>query len=398
MKWKNILNTVGIAVREEVRSIVVDSRQAKRNDLFIAINSGHDYIDDVLDIGGWVISEKPHPSDRVFLVDNSVVKLGEIAKEYRKTLNATVIGITGSMGKTSLTQFLAQVLPCVATSGNQNNEIGLPLTILKADKDTKYLVCEMGIMNKGDMDYIASILSPDIGIITHIAAVHLEQLKDLQGVFEEKYRLANYSKQMILNKDAIKWPVKESVTWFGKSADIKIKDNSVSVGDKVYHYDLKGVGYRIYTYACAHALFNILGLEPHFENINWPAMRMQTIKHSSGAEVIIDCYNANLLSCIAALQYIVTKPKYLIVLGEMAGFGETSSYYHEMLGRVLNKLRVDKVVMLGDHHKATMRTFLGEVEFFNSKDELKKWLDLQMQEGISVLIKGSRHLKMEELI
>lgn len=399
MEWKTVLALLGIAIPGDIQRIIVDSREVSQGDLFIAINSGHLYIDEALEKGAWVLSSKTHQSSKVFQVKDTIHFLGLMAREYRKSLKATVIGITGSVGKTSLTQLLAQSLPdnTIATQGNRNNEIGLPLTILNANADTEYLVVEMGVAKPGDMDWLGSIVMPDIGVITHIGPTHLDKLEDTFGVWSEKSKLISYAKQVVLNQDAIRWPIKEAL-WYGLSAPIKIKGNQVTVDEQEYTYDLGGVSYRIYTYAAAHAVYKLLKLKPNFYDIKWPTMRMQSVRHSSGGEIIADCYNASFLAYIAALQFIVKKPNYLIVLGEMGGLGKKTEYYHEMLGRVLNNLQIEKVVMYGQHHSSTMRTFLGEVIYFDCKSKLKEWIEDNMKKDTSMLIKGSRYLEMEALL
>lgn len=400
MEWKKILELLGITIPDDIQHIVVDSREVGQSDLFIAINSGHLYVDEALNRGAWVLSSKPHPSKKVFQVKDTVYYLGLIAKEYRKSLKATVIGVTGSVGKTSLTQFLKQALPgkVIAPMNNFNNEIGLPLTILKADQNTQYLVCEMGVSKPGDMDYLADILRPNVGMITHIGPTHLQWLKDNDGVWKEKRKLAKYSQHMIMNLDAIYWPIEGHSTGYGSKAEIQITGSTIRVRNKVYQYDLEGVQYRIYIYAASHALFNYLGLKADFSQIKWPKMRMEVLKHISGAEVIMDCYNANLLSYIAALDYISKKTNFIIVLGGMTELGHRSLYYHGLLGRVLNKMNIDFVAMYGKYHTATMETFLGEVLYFDDKRKLKIWLSKQMKEGVSILVKGGRSLQMEEVL
>jgi|AntRauTorckE5430_2_1112549.scaffolds.fasta_scaffold00597_9 UDP-N-acetylmuramoyl-tripeptide--D-alanyl-D-alanine ligase len=398
MEWKSILVSLGIMIQKEITGIVTDSREVKAGYLFVAINSGDQYIDEVLKKGAQVVTEKSIPN--TFKTKNTIAFLGALAKAHRARLNAKVIGITGSVGKTSLSRFLAQKLPgkVVYPTGNYNNEIGLPLTVLKADMETDYLIAEMGVAKVGDMDYLGAILMPDIGVITHIGPTHLEWLKSTKGVWDEKSKLIKYAKKMVINQDAAFTELSDDILWVGVNSAVQVTTKGICVDNQFYDYDVMGIQYRMYIYACAHAVFKILHLKPNFNQINWPAMRMEIQTHSSGATIILDCYNASLLSYIAAIRYISLKKNYIIVLGEMSELGAKSVYYHELLGHILNRYRVPMVVMIGENHHATMRTFLGEVNYFEDKALLMIWLESQLSPGISVLIKGARHLALEGLL
>lgn len=402
MTWTMLLQSIGLDIKGNISNITVDSRAVKPNDLFIAIHTGHQYIQSAVEKGAYVISEQVYDHDRVFVVKDTVIFLGEIAKHYRQSLSATVIGVTGSVGKTSLTQFLYQALSkhgkCVAPIGNQNNEIGLPLTILRAQRDTRYLIVEMGVARQRDMDWLGEIAKPDIGIITEIGPSHLKGFGNRQGVWAEKSKLINYSQKMIVNKDAIDNSLTGEMTFFGKNAEILIKGDTVIVDTVTYQYDLEGVDYRIYVYAAAHAVFKCLKIRPNFSDIVWPAMRMERRTHSSGADIIIDCYNANLISYIAALQYIVKTKEPVILLGEMTDLGDQTDHYHAMLGRVLNYFHIDHVVMYGKNHQATLTTFLGDVVYISSKEGLQQWVHQHIRKGMTVLVKGGRHIGMETIL
>lgn len=400
MTWKSIFNTLGIAIPKNIESIVLDSRDAKDNTVFIALRSGHDYIEEALNQGSYVISEREYTSDRVFLVKSTEAFLMDLAKLHRARLKGQVIGITGSVGKTSLTQLLRQSLPqgTVGTQGNQNNEIGVPWTLLQAKVDTPYIVVEMGIAKPFDMDVLVEIVKPDIAVITHIGPTHLQDLKTIEGVWLEKKKILRYAKAMVLNQDSIHWPLTGNILWFGRSSDINIKGQEIQIGSKVYAYDPKGIDYRMYAYAAAHGVFEALGISPNFDHVIWPDMRLERIEHPLGGELIVDCYNASFPAYIAAIRYMVKKPSYQIILGEMGGLGDRSVHYHRMLGHVLNYYHVDQVVMYGKAHQATMQTFLGEVLQVSGIEELKAWLNQSVKKGRSILIKGSRHLEMEQLL
>lgn len=401
MEWNSLLKQLGVVPNQTITRIVVDSRQAQAGDLFIALNSGWQYMDEALKKGASVVSEKTHPN--AFFVKDSIVFLGKLASLHRARLTCKVIGITGSVGKTSLTQFLKQVLAkkgkCVAPINNHNNEIGLPLTLLSADLETQYLVVEMGVLNPGDMSYLNRIVKKlDIAVITCIAVSHLETLLSLKGIFEEKSKIMEIADQVVLHKDSIYWPVSRKACWFGKTGDVRIVDQCVTVGDKTYTYSLD-IPHRINTYAAAHAVFQVMGLAVDFTDIRWPKMRLEKRMHSSGAMVIADCYNASMLSYIEAIRYLSKYPNNVLVMGEITELGERADSVHAMLGRVLNHFNIEKIVVYGKrHYLSTVCSFLGEAIVFDSKKEIKKWLDDHLKKDMHVLVKGARFWKMEEVL
>lgn len=402
--WNNLLEKLGVTVEKNVLRIVTDSREVKPGDLFVAINTGCRYIDDALNKGAvLVVSQISHPSDQVLLVGDAVLWLGQLASLYRETLSATVIGITGSVGKTSLSKFLGQALSkcgnTVFPQGSFNNEIGVPITLLAADENTTFLVVEMGVAKPGDMDYLVDIVKPSIVIVTEVGPTHLRALGSREGVWEEKQKILRYASIAILNADSIKMPEKDGCRyiWFGRSGSFTIERGAIRSEGKRYPYELEeGMEHRLYTYAAAHAVFSVLSLTPNFSEISWPSSRLERKHHPSGAWIIDDCYNANFTSYVVALKYIVKQKNYKIILGEMGDLGKQAEYYHMFLGRVLNYLNVGKVIMVGKLHKMTMQVFLGEVIYFPSTEELKK--SLVFEKDTNVLLKGSRHLHLEEVL
>ena len=188
------------------KGVVIDSRQVEDGYLFIAIKGervdGHNFIDDVFGKGALaVVSEKKLDIDKPYIfVNSSTEALKDMAKFYRDNLDIKLIGITGSVGKTSTKEFIATVLAekysVLKTEGNFNNEIGLPLTILKIRDHHEIAVIEMGISHFGDMEPLGIIANPDICVITNIGYCHLEHLKDRDGVLKEKTSMLIMQRKM----------------------------------------------------------------------------------------------------------------------------------------------------------------------------------------------------------
>ncbi|HKL98455.1 MAG TPA: UDP-N-acetylmuramoyl-tripeptide--D-alanyl-D-alanine ligase, partial [Mobilitalea sp.] len=187
----------------EVSGVVLDSRRVEKDYLFIATVGervdGHSFIDSVFENGALaVLCERAplSPKGPYILVKNSFTALADIARWYRSQLNIKVVGITGSVGKTSTKEFISSVLATkykvLKTEGNHNNEVGLPLTILKLSTEHEIAVLEMGISDFGEMHRLSSIAKPDICVITNIGQCHLENLKSRQGVLQAKSEIFDY--------------------------------------------------------------------------------------------------------------------------------------------------------------------------------------------------------------
>lgn len=399
--WNKLLAELGIVVSQEIRRVVVDSRDLNAGDLFVALNTGWQYIDEAIAKGAVVITEIKHTHPSVTTVPNTITLLGDLARLYRKSLSATVIGITGSVGKTSLTQLLFQALSkygdTSATAYNQNNEIGVALTLLRAKASIQYLIVEMGVAKQGDMDYLMSIVSPDIGVITKIGPSHLEGLGSRQGVWNEKKAILAAQKT-IVNKDCLFCCGAGATLTFGHNihSDVQITQEGIQ---SRYHKDKHShVPSRMYAIAAAYAIYELLALKPNFQFVSWPPARLERKLYSNGTIVINDCYNANLLSYIEAIRYITNYEQRLVIIGEMGGLGEKSEYYHQILGRVLNYFHIDMVWLIGKQHVHTLATYTGEARYFDNKHLLKEAFTLSHKKGLCILVKGSRHLQLEEIL
>lgn len=389
--WNTLFSKLGIETTQPILGICTDSRQIKPGDVFVAINKGSLYIGEALHKGAvYVVSSHLSTHDAVFHVDCSVVWLGELAELYRKELAATVIGVTGSVGKTSLTQLLYYSLQkfgkTAATYGNENSEIGVALTVLRAPLDAKYLIVELGISKPKDMDYIAKIANPDIAVITKIGPSHLARLGSRQGVWQEKAKVLHYAKYAVLNKNCryCKQYEGHDVKWF--SADEYLEnENNVD-------------RYKAEAYAAVNAVSEILGVQSVFQGFCWPSSRLTTVKHQSGAVIIDDCYNANYLSYITALKYIRGASFKLVIVGEMGDLGESSQHYHQMLAYALNEMQVDTVILFGKETKCMLHMVMADVICVANKQDLSTLIQQYLVPDATILIKGSRHLKLEEVL
>jgi len=427
---------------KSVYHVSIDSRNLKKNSLFIAIKGekfdGHDFIEQAVKNGASAILINQKHLDGikdyqlpVITVKDTVTALGEIAKIWRKKLNAKVIGITGSAGKTTTKEMLATLLSAKLkvnkTFGNNNNHIGVPLTVLSTTEKHDVLVCELGTNHFGEIAYTASIAAPDFSLITNIGDSHLEFLKNKKGVFKEKVELLNETlkiggKVFINNDDLL---LKE----FGKSVKEKIsfavKEKAkyraivkgfdtlgrasieIKYGKNIAKINLPVSGEKnVHNYIAAFAVAAELGLNT--EDIIKATAKIKSynkrleIKNSSNFTLINDTYNANpdsMKSSLNLLTKIENRKKKIAVLGDMFELGKESKAKHLDLANTINKLNVDEVYSIGKMMKQLDKKLNGKIKthhHFEDRDLLHKTLQTLDLNNSVILVKGSRGMKMED--
>jgi UDP-N-acetylmuramoyl-tripeptide--D-alanyl-D-alanine ligase len=427
-----------------VYHVSIDSRNIKKSTLFIAIKGerfdGHDFIDEVVKNGASaiLISEKKYKKINevdipVITVKDTTIALGEVAKLWRSKLKAKVIGITGSAGKTTTKEILATLLSekfkVNKTAANNNNHIGVPLTILSTNEKHNILVAELGTNHFGEIPYTAPIASPDFGLITNIGDSHLEYLKNRKGVFKEKSALLHETikrsgKVFINNDDKIlkefgktvknkitysineKADYKASIKGYDKVArpqiEIKNKKNTFTVALPVSGEK------NVLNFTVAYAIASELGLTSAqilkaVKKLKSYNKRLE-IKNYKKFTVINDTYNANpdsMKSSLEILNKIESRKRKIAVLGDMFELGNESKSKHLDLANFINKTKVDEVYSIGRMMKFMNQKLSGKTKVnkhFNNRESLKKYLQGSDINNSVVLVKGSRGMKMEEFV
>lgn len=407
---------------EEIADVVMDSRKVQKNSLFFAINNGNSYIDDVLNKGVALVIADNYKgnSSKVICVEDSVRAMQELAHEYRKVLGLKVIGITGSNGKTTtkdmIYSILSQKYRCKKTEGNYNNHIGLPFTILQLSDEDEVSVLEMGMSSFGEIDRLCEIAQPDYGVITNIGDSHLEFLKTRENVFKAKGEMIKYiSKENLIifgddyylkNVDGItvgyetenKYQIKE----------FKDSDNGIEffIEDDKYSISLNGK-HNCINGAMGIVLGKKFGLtveeiQKGLKNLELTPMRFQKIV--KGEIIYInDAYNASPISMRYSLETfdkLYNDIKKVIVLGDMLELGEKEIEYHyEVLEKALT-VKADKIYIYGERMKKAFERLLekNKIEHFSDKELLKRRIAEEFPQKKAILLKGSRGMKMEEII
>ena len=410
--------------------ITTDSRQVTPGMLFAALSGehfdGHDYIQQANELGAVavLVCRKVETDLPVLQVTDVLAALGILAGYWRKQCPAKVVGITGSNGKTTVKEMVASILrqqgAVLATDGNFNNELGLPLTLFRLDTSHDYAVVEMGASYPGDIAYLAGITRPDVGVITNIGPAHLQGFITMEGVARAKGELF-----AALPEDGVAI-INATEPWI----DLW---KSINKAGTVYYFDGEGenhiqargnveevvVGTPLGEFSLQlplpgeHNLTNALAatavclaldipladIKSGLEAVKPVRGRLSLVHANAGWTVIDDTYNANPASLYAALQVLARQSgEPWLVLGDMKELGSDSRKMHAELGDAARCLGVKRLFALGDASTATVDAFGPSAVHFSNKDRLIEALRSQLKPGVACLVKGSRSMGMEHVV
>ena len=427
-----------------VTSITSDSRKAEEGCLFVPIPGarvdGHDFIPQVMAAGALAtLSEKPlEDADFPYIqVESSLQAVKDIAAYYLEQLQIPVVGITGSVGKTSTKEMIAAVLSqkfrVLKTQGNFNNELGLPLTVFRLRDEDEIAVLEMGISDFGEMHRLAAIAKPDTCVITNIGTCHLENLGDRNGVLKAKTEVFDHLKEnasVILNGDDDKLATVKTVQ--GKIPVFFGLDPSYPIyADQVESRGLKGISCSIHTPKGAfsvvvpipgqHMVYNALagtavGLtyDMELEDIKKGIESLQPVSgrfHIIETEkytIVDDCYNANPMSMKASLGILKDAlGRKTAILGDMGELGKDEAALHAEVGEFAGNSGIDLLICVGElctHMAQAARDAAQtagnplQVVHFANLEELLKALPELLHEGDTILVKASHFMHFEKVV
>jgi len=414
----------------EFNGMTHDSRKLAPGNLFAALAGarvdGHRFVADAARAGaGAALVERAVDAPLVQIVVPDVVRaMGLLARDWRESLAVRVVGITGSNGKTTVKNMLAAVLgrvaPTLSTSGNYNNEIGVPLTLSGLDASHRYAVIEMGCGRPGDIEYLAGIARPEVGLVTNAGPAHLDGLGDLDGVARTKGEmfssLADDGIAIINRDDAFfeYWsglcPQAHRIS-FGahREADVRWLDERTGrrVTTKSGAFDLSlrlpGAHNKMNALAAAAAALaldiDIDSIAAGLSDVGPEPGRLESLESDQGWHLIDDSYNANPASLYAALQVLgECDGRRWLVLGDMAELGEESDKLHREIGRAARDFGVERLFTIGRHAHAAADVFGRGAESFDDIDSLIGRLSQTLQADVHCLVKGSRSARMERVI
>lgn len=417
-----------------ISEIKIDSRKVQPGELFVAVigenNDGHDYIDSAFKNGAvCVVSEKRLDNKPHILVESTFTALKDIAEYYRSLFDIKVIGITGSVGKTTAKEMLASVLAqeyrVLKTEGNFNNEFGLPQMVFKIEKEHDIAVLEMGMSEFGEISRLSKVARPDAALIINIGESHIGNLGSRDNIFKAKCEIFEYMKEgglVVLNGDDDKLSTLLSMNpvFFGKNSknDVSLKkilsadiDGTRIIAD-VFGENLElfipSPGeYMIYPVLAAVAFGAKFGLtlQQIANGVEGyvPVSQRMNIERTDKLTIIDDAYNASRQSIVAGAETLkYAGGRSIAIVGDVLELGEFGKDIHFQTGRELSELGIDVIVCVGELAKYTWQGAGGETDdnvyYFSTKQELFEKIDDIIKMGDTVFVKASRGMHFEDIV
>jgi UDP-N-acetylmuramoyl-tripeptide--D-alanyl-D-alanine ligase len=414
----------------KVESIVSDSRKADYGALFAALPGsqvdGHDFAPSAVRLGAVaLLVTRRLPLDVPQLIVPDVLRaLGQVARHIRDRLNPVVIGITGSNGKTSVKEMLASILQqdaqILATRGNYNNELGVPLTLFELKPGHRYAVLEMGASKAGDIAYLCGIARPDVGLITNVGPAHLQGFGNEAGVARAKGEMFSSLSETgwaIINGDQ-SWSAlwremnrADHVLTFGmrETNDVFVETTGEAAfivtpqGRFEARMSLPGEHNLVNAAAATAAALGVgIGLatiQQGLEKTRPVPGRLNLMRSSAGWTVIDDTYNANPASLYSALQVLSKlQGTAWLVLGDMKELGENSRKLHAEVGDAARLMGVSRIFAIGEMTEYTVDSFGEGARHFQDREALIQAVCTELRPGINCLVKGSRSMGMEAVV
>ncbi len=411
-----------------------DTRSIRRGDLYIAIKGerfdGHAFVEQAQQAGaaGALVQQQQNVALPQIDVPDTLAALGKLAASWRQRFDGVLIGLTGSNGKTTVKEMCRHILQqhaneqaVLATEGNLNNDIGMPLTLLKLRPHHRYAVIEMGANHMGEIDYLTHIAQPDIAILNNAGPAHLQGFGSVENVAAAKAEIFHGLRKggaAIINLDehfATMWlqqcSGKNVVTFsYGnEQADVFVREQGgamqICTASEAHALKLTVPGKHNVMNALAAAaaclsagvrLADIASALNRFENI---AGRLRVMTLPNGATLLDDTYNANPMSVKAGIDVLTAKGgDSMLVLGDMGELGADAQSLHAEVGRYAKDAGVQQLFAVGELSRAAADAFGAGAQWFADKPQLAAALTQCLRADTVVLVKGSRAMQMETLI
>ncbi len=442
---------------DSVRGISINSKTVKPGDLFIAIKGqrfdGHDFVRQAIDRGAKavVVSQSLQRLNRrrvnnathaigrngyskiaLIRVDDTTLALGHIARMYRNRFPIPVIAITGSAGKTTTKEMLAHVLQArykvLKNEGTENNQIGVPLTLLKLRPDHEIVVIELGTNRPGDIRWLTCVANPTIAVMTNVGESHLELLKSLKDVFREKFELVKRMEshgQVIVNRDdeylkevpalasrhaVFTFGVQNPADYQASQIEVRRQQLKFQVNDQhsmiLRSPVVKNVYNALATISCARLLrIDYETIRQRLQDFR-PARQRQDLRKVNGFWVIDDTYNANPVSfrsAIETLNVFRTHGRKILVCGDMLELGKSSIPLHRSMGELAGCANLDMILTYGNFSQslsraAKMRNPRLSIFHYHQLGAVHRRLQNYLLPGDVILVKGSRGMHMERTV
>ncbi|MFA6162573.1 MAG: UDP-N-acetylmuramoyl-tripeptide--D-alanyl-D-alanine ligase [Methylobacter sp.] len=423
----------------EVSSVSIDTRAIKPGQLYIAIKGhnfdGNEFVDKAEQAGAsaaivhkGITATIPH-----IVVDDTRLALAELAGAWRKKVPVSVVGITGSNGKTTVKEMVAAILSVngntLFTQGNLNNDIGVPLTLLRLNEQHRYAVIEMGANHPGEIEYTSNYAQVDVAVITNVGAAHIEGFGSVDGVAKAKGEIIQTLKQAgvaVINRDdkyfdywksvagtrkIISFGLDDGANVTAHTAKTEVINNEFSTtfdlmteqGVTTVKLKLAGqhnvVNALAATAACLALGIDLKQIKQGLESVKPVTGRLQPLVSRLGNIVIDDTYNANPASLKAGLDVLVNcAGKPWLVLGAFGELGPESVKIHEKIGELIKSAGVVRLLAVGSDARNAVKVFGAGATFFETQNELIDVLKQALKGDEAILIKGSRAQHMENVV
>ncbi len=416
-----------------VDSVATDSRRVKSNQLFIALKGerfdAHNFVADLVGKAGAALVHKKIDCDLPqVVVKDTLQGLADLAAAWRKQFTKPLIALTGSNGKTTLKEMIAAILSqrgkVLATHGNLNNNIGMPLTLLRLREEHDFAVIEMGANHFGEIDFLTRTAQPDVAVVNNAGAAHLEGFKNLEGVAQAKGEIFNglgtHGVAVINADDTFADYWKDSnkdreVIAFGINNEAKISGRllsdgglMISDGSKEIRANLKLLGrHNAMNALAATAATAALGIELEtivkgLETMLPVKGRLAPVSGINNLQILDDTYNANPDSAVAALDVLAQRKNTVFVLGDMGELGDKTEQLHASIGEKAKAVGINRMYCLGAYSAKACDKFGDNGKSFVDMNvllnELKNDVSENFPENVTILIKGSRAMKMERAV
>ena len=435
----DVCNGILIGQDAEISFVKTDSRNLVQGDLFVALIGerfdAHNFIHEMNkdSVSAVLVSKRCDTDIPQILVEDTIVALGKIGQLNRQAFTGTLTGITGSCGKTTVKEMLACIYSIqgrvLATKGNLNNHIGVPMTLLELSPQDEFAVIEMGASGVGEIAYTTLLAQPHIVIINNASGAHLEGFGSLQDIVNAKGEIIRgLDKQgiAILNEDdphIACWKVMAKnvqICTFGESRAANVTAINVSSDSQGYcRFDVQAFGQQCPVQmavmgrhnvsnalaAIAAALsagIELIDIVEGLQDFDGVQGRLHLYSGVGGMRIIDDSYNANPASMIAAIDVLaIQKEEKILVLGEMAELGATQAQAHIDILTYAQTRNIDKILTIGSIYQTLIKQLtkrVSQVLYFDDKDDLIRYMKTNAQPQQIALIKGSRSAGMDMVV
>ena len=410
--------------------VSIDTRTLKEGELYIALKGerfdGHDYVEDAQRLGASavMVSQAINQDIPHVVVDDTRIALGRLAAGWRNSLSPVVVGLTGSNGKTTVKEMIAGILGGLgrvnATRGNLNNDIGVPLTLLSLSEHDQYAVVEMGANHHGEIEYLTGLANPDIGLVNNAGPAHLEGFGDIDGVARGKGELfaglkpdavavinaddpyADYWMSLLNGQEVIRFGLEQQADVTGEiteqGLEVSYQGEQIVVHLSVpgRHNCMNALAAAAVSIAAGASLKQIRdGLES-FSSVHG---RLESQKGVNGARIFDDTYNANPASLDAAIEWLAEQSGVrCLVLGDMGELGDLGPRLHAEAGQKARLAGIDNLYCIGELAGEAAKEFGEGAQHYNTKAEMIRKLKNDLDKDVTVLVKGSRSMAMEEVV